>query len=301
MKKSCFILTASLFFAGCGSTISSPDSVSSALSEEISGKVQVIVLLGQSNMEGHTHAEYLSKTCGEEKAAEYASGYEDVKIDYECLSGNRSDGFVPVRTGQGKDPSRFGPEVGMAEYFHERNYKTPIFLVKYALGATSLTNQWQPPSTGKTGSLYLGAVNDIKSCMRDLEDRDFYPEIKAICWMQGEDDSTGNLYRSYFDYERALVSDLREDLLYYSAPSGIGFIDAGISDCPAWTHQEEINTQKKTLSELSELNEYFSTIEENLRYNGEPAGAPDIYHYDSSSMIRLGRLFAEHAEKFLEA
>lgn len=298
------MLMSSLFCAGCGSTISSSATVSgssSVSSEEISGKVQVIVLLGQSNMEGHTHTEYLSKTCGEEKAKEYISGYEDVNIAYECLSGNRSNGaFVPVKTGQGKDVSKFGPEVGMAEYFHEKNYRTPIFLVKYALGATALTNQWQPPSTGNTGSLYLGAVNYIRSCMQSLEDQNFYPEIKAICWMQGEDDSSGSLYNSYFDYEQSLVSDLRQDLLYYSSPSGLGFIDAGISDCPAWTHHVEINAQKKALSELSDLNEYFSTIEEGLRYNGEPAGAPDIYHYDSSSMIRLGRLFAEHAEKFLE-
>ena len=38
---------------------------------------------------------------------------------------------------------------------------------------------------------------------------------------------------------------------------------------------------------------YFSTIENGLKYNLEPVGAPDIYHYDSDSMIKLGNLFGE--------
>ena len=35
--------------------------------KEYSNEVQVIVLLGQSNAEGHTWSKYLSKTMGEEK------------------------------------------------------------------------------------------------------------------------------------------------------------------------------------------------------------------------------------------
>lgn len=301
MRKT--MLWIALLLVGCAGNPSPETGGTSASdsSEEFSNKVQVIVLMGQSNMEGHTYVKYLPNTCTEEKAREYAAGYDDVRIAYQCLSGNSSSTeFVPVKAGQGKDETRFGPEIGMAEYFHQQKLRDRVCFVKYALGATSLTNHWQPPSTGKAGSLYLGAVSYITQCMQALEAQDLYPEIHAICWMQGEDDSTGSMYNSYLRYEEAFVSDLREDLLYYSSPDGIGFVDAGISDCPAWTHQKEINDQKKTLSELSELNDYFSTIEEGLRYNGEPAGAPDIYHYDSSSMIRLGTLFAAHAMQYLD-
>ena len=35
------------------------------------------------------------------------------------------------------------------------------------------------------------------------------------------------------------------------------------------------------------------TVAEVLKYNAEPAGAPDIYHYGSSSEIKLGHLLAE--------
>ena len=38
---------------------------------------------------------------------------------------------------------------------------------------------------------------------------------------------------------------------------------------------------------------YIDTIAAGLRYNGEPAGAPDLYHFDSSSEVLLGQLFAQ--------
>ena len=45
-----------------------------------SNEVQVVVLLGQSNAEGHTWSQYLPRTVGEEKAGEYAEGYDNVFI-----------------------------------------------------------------------------------------------------------------------------------------------------------------------------------------------------------------------------
>ena len=49
-----------------------------------SNEVQVVVLLGQSNAEGHTWSQYLPRTVGEEKAGEYAEGYDNVFISYAC-------------------------------------------------------------------------------------------------------------------------------------------------------------------------------------------------------------------------
>jgi hypothetical protein len=66
-----------------------------------SNEVQVILLLGQSNAEGHTHSQYLTKTVGEEKAQLYADGFEEVQISYaNTISQNTSNGqFVPVKLG----------------------------------------------------------------------------------------------------------------------------------------------------------------------------------------------------------
>jgi hypothetical protein len=39
---------------------------------------------------------------------------------------------------------------------------------------------------------------------------------------------------------------------------------------------------------------YFSTIDEGLTTVHEPEGAPDWGHYDATSELKLGRLFADY-------
>lgn len=271
---------------------------------EYSNEVQVVVLLGQSNAEGHTWSQYLPRTVGTDKAAEYAGGYDDVYISYACtVAENTSNGqFVPVKLGQGHSVDQFGPEIGIAEKLSALDLSKRVYIIKYAYGGTSLTTNWRSPSSKNTGALYTNAVDYVLDQCAKLEDMDLYPEIKAICWMQGEDDSSGLNYNSYEELERNFIADLRKDLAYYKpADAEIGFIDAGISDCVAWTHHDVINAAKAALASEDADHVYIDTIAEGLRYDGEPAGAPDIYHFDSSSMVRLGHLFAEELiGRFLE-
>lgn len=258
-------------------------------------KVQVVLMLGQSNMEGHTHSQYLLNTKGEDKFKEYGKGYEDIKISYRCsINFNDSNGqFVDVKLGQGTNIERFGPEIGIAETLHGKDFENKVMLVKFAQGATSLYNHWMSPTSGRSGQLYTSCLEYFTMCMENLESQGYYPEIKAICWMQGEDDSSSSEYHKYETLEENFINDLRQDLAYYSTSEGIFFIDAGISDCVAWTHHIEVNKAKLNNSKKSDLNMYFSTIENGLKYNLEPVGSPDIYHYDSDSMIKLGNLFGE--------
>lgn len=263
---------------------------------EYSNEVQVVVLLGQSNAEGHTWSQYLQKTVGVEKAEEYAYGYNNVNISYACtVADNTSNGnFVPVKLGQGHSVNQFGPEIGIAEKISELDPDKRVYIIKYAYGSTSLTTNWRSPSSKNTGNLYTNAVTYVKEQCAKLEEMDLYPIIKAVCWVQGEDDSSGLNYNSYEDLERNFVSDLRKDLAYYKpAETEIGFIDAGISDCPAWTQYRVINAAKKKLADEDDNHVYIDTVQAGLRYNGEPVGAPDIYHFDSSSEVRLGHLFAQ--------
>ena len=272
----------------------SSSEISSSGSEEIDNKIQVIICMGQSNMEGFTHSEYLAKTMPE-KADEFATGYPDIRISYKGSNeiATSKGEYVSVALGQGTGTDRFGPEVGMAEIFHSTKTKHPICLIKYAYGGTSLHGPWQSPSSGFTGGLYKSALEYSLGAIKKLEDMDYYPEIEAFCWMQGEDDSSGQYYDQYYKLEKYLVQDLRKDYAYYGNPNGIAFIDAGISDCAAWTNQKIVNDAKKQLAAEDALHFFFSTIDEGLKYNGEPAGSPDIYHFDSSSMIKLGNLFAQ--------
>ena len=295
------LLVGFCFMVACENVSGSSASVgkSTSSTEEVkqySNEVQVVVLLGQSNMEGNSHNQYLTKTVGAERASAFTAGYEKVKISYlNTVDGNSSGGqFVPTKVGQGYTVDRFGPEVGIAESVSAIDPIKPVYIIKYAYGGTTLVNQWRSPSSRNTGVLYTGAVKYILDQCKKLEDMDLYPIIKAICWMQGESDASGSSYPQYGELEDNFVSDLRKDLAYYKDVEGeIYFVDAGISDCPAWTQYVAVNNAKKALADADEYHFYIDTIAEGLKYNAEPVGAPDIYHYDSSSEIKLGNLFAQ--------
>lgn len=293
-------LASSLLLSACNSNNAPIDDTTSS-SSEIDNTAQVVVLLGQSNMEGHTWSNYLTKTMPD-KAKEFADGYEDVKISFHNSGDYTSlNQFVPVKLGQGLNINRFGPEVGIAESVHNADKKN-VFLVKYAIGATSLSGHWISPSSKKGGgSLYNSAVSYVLECMDKLEDMGYYPEIKAICWMQGEDDSNGSQYNNYYTYTKNFIKDLREDWKLYMDLDGIGFLDAGIAAIDTWKEHEIINNAKKQNALEDDLSDYIDTNAAGLKTNFEPVGAVDIYHYDSDSMIKLGRLFANVLlEKYLD-
>ncbi len=296
-----------LCLAGCGGAAATTAPTTTTQKEppkEYSNEVQVIVLLGQSNAEGASYHQYLNKTVGEDKTREYTQGYENVQINFiNTVNANTSNGeFVPVKLGQGYQPDRFGPEVGMAEKISELDPRKPVYIIKYTYGGTTLYNEWRSPSSKNTGRLYTAAVEFILQQCQALEDMDLYPVIKAVCWMQGESDAEGPGYATYESLEGNFVKDLRQALSYYKPLEGeIGFVDAGISQCTAWTHYKKVNQDKQNLAAADAYHDYIDTIGAGLKYNGEPAGAPDIYHYDSKSMVQLGHLFAQVLlEKYIE-
>ena len=131
--------------------------------------------------------------------------------------------------------------------------------------------------------------------MAHLCDLGYDARIGAICWMQGESDTSEFKAKRYFDNQCAFVSYLREDLAPYAEEGGIYFIDAGISNGPyCEPGYPTVNEAKKRFAELSEYNVYFSTIDAGLTTLNEPEGEPDLGHYDAQCEIELGRTFAEY-------
>jgi len=130
--------------------------------------------------------------------------------------------------------------------------------------------------------------------LEDMKAKNYEPRIGAICWMQGESDTTDFKASHYYDNQVAFVSYLREDLAAYAEESGICFIDAGISNSPyCEPAYPAINQAKEDFSKLSDLNLYFSTIDMGLTIHKEPEGEPDWGHYDSLSELELGRKFGQ--------
>ena len=257
-------------------------------------RVKVILLLGQSNATGCSLTSYLASGVDAEKYAEYKKGYPSVLINY-CLDDHKytSGGeFLPVDLTCAAGEGYFGPEVGMAEVLSEAYTEETVIILKYTMSGYSLHHHWL--SQGERGSIYRACIVFINTYMQALESKNYDAHIGAICWMQGESDTTDFKAEHYYDNQTKFASYLREDLADCAEDGGIYFIDAGISNSPyCEPAYPAINVAKERFSKDSGLNLYFSTIEAGFTVHKEPEGDPDWGHYDAMSEIQLGRMFGE--------
>ena len=298
------LLLISPLLLACNDKKPTPESSISIPEKE---ELSVIVLAGQSNMEGNTWSQYISTSYGfsEDEVTRIKAGYEDITMSYRCFwngapsAGTDSYGlFMPVKLGQANTTSKFGPEIGIADYLTEHGFGGKVALIKYAVGASALdpaANEWGSPSSGRStnGKWYDRMVNLVSDGLESLaQDTGMKPVIKAMCWMQGESDAGNATYRNhYFENTMNFVSDLRAEWEEDSKQDGFTWIDAYISEY--WNGYTQINAAKEEYHNSDDNSAVINTIEEGLQFNTQPVGGVDYYHYDASSMFKLGRLFGE--------
>ena len=271
-------------FCGCSSSVGN---------EQVKvNKAKVIVLAGQSNMEGWTFSEYAKENLSEEEYEGYNGGSSNVRIAFykKAVSGNGNP-FGPVSFGLGMEPARFGPEVGIAKRL-KQDSSTKYYLVKYAVGGTNLYNDWKSPSAGNTGVQFKGLMDYLSRVLGFLTEQKVDFEITDFCFMQGEADCDTTAHaEAYYENLAAFKKDVREKLSFFAAKDGIRFIDAAVSDVGMWQHYQIVNSAKKRLAEEDENGLFIDTVANGLKTTEEPLNAPDKAHYDSLSMIKLGELF----------
>ena len=264
-------------------------------------EAKVILLLGQSNATGSSITAYLQKNVPAEQFARYERGFDSVLINY-CLDDHNatSNGqFVPVDLTCGATTGFFGPEVGMAEVLSEAYPEETVFILKYTMSGYSLHHHWL--CAGQRGSIYEACMVFLTTRLDYLRQQGYDPRVEAICWMQGESDTTDFKASHYYDNQVAFASYLRDDLSAYAPEEGIYFIDAGISNSPyCEPAYPAINEAKVRFSELSPLNLYFSTIDLGFTIHKEPEGEPDWGHYDSLCELELGRVFGRMAVEVMK-
>ena len=266
-------------------------------------KARVVLLAGQSNAAGCSWNEYLESNVTAEKYAEYKGGYDNVYINYYSSGNNVSGGFVNAALGQGETSKHFGPELGLAEKLHQACPDETIFIIKCAWGGTNLYSQWLSPSSeGETGDLYTSFVKYVKENMDYLLSKGYDVKIEAMCWMQGESDSVFSGPAA--EYESNLthfIADLRSEFSSYASADGIAFVDAYIGANPqVWVYYDLVNSSKKAVADSSTMNVVIDTNAQGLTCANEPAGSPDLAHYDALSQIKLGHLFAAQVVRFFD-
>ena len=300
-KLLCVLMLASTLLVSC-----MPSEVSYTVNDTLpdgEGRVATVILLGgQSNASGCSRDDYLQKNVSAEKYAEYKSGYNNVYINY-LAGSNLSNGFVKCATLQGELEGCFGPELGIADKLHELYPERTFFIIKCAWGGTDLFNQWLSPSSrGFTGKLYKRFVDFVNASIEYLESKNYNVKIEAMCWMQGESDSFSvKNGRNYETHLINFVKDIRKEFSKYESNDGIAFVDAYIADnAEYWVYYELVNASKKRVADSSEMNVVIDTVAHGLTCANEPQEKPDLAHYDATSEIKLGHLFAEEVVKFLD-
>jgi len=265
-------------------------------------KATVILLGGQSNAAGCSRDEYLKANVTEEKYKEYERGYDNVYINYFVTANNESQGFVNCANMQGEPNGYFGPELGLAEKLSAAYPDRTFFIIKYTWSGSNLREQWLSPSgRGKTGDLYRQFVKYVNTSLEYLESKNYDISIEAMCWMQGESDSSTEYFaKNYEAHLKNFIKDIREEFKGYASDDGITFVDAYISDSILWPHYKLINQSKQAVADSSDINVVIDTISAGLTVTEEPIEAPDLAHYDSLSEIKLGHMYAEEIAKFLD-
>lgn len=296
------VLLMTLMLCACSNTpVSTSSSVPTTSETPTVKEANVIILCGQSNAEGNTWNRMLMQKDEALFNKYFEAHSSNTKIKFRCNAMqpthlNESKTFSSIRLGMGYDFERFGPEIGMNEVFETKTFERDLFIIKYASGGTTLQRDWLSTSSSTetlpVGVLYSRMVDYIHQCLSELEDQNYYPYIKGICWMQGESDG-GYYANQYESNELNLMKDLREEFSYYveEGDNKIKFVSGGIS--PYWENYSIINQGKKNNALLDEENNYYiDTIQNQLSYDQEPDNGIDYCHYDSLAMVELGKLFA---------
>lgn len=278
-------------------------------------KAKMIILAGQSNAVGVGHVKCLGKHFSPEEIQKFHDGYSSVMINYYSHD-KKSNGFVPVTAGCTEiHKDTVGPEIGMARYFSQKYPDETVYIVKCAFGGTSLFRDWCSPSAdyGYDPTSYadqlpniiaaLGTGEPIRAswCYNELvriladsisylESQGYEPAVCGFCWMQGENDALSEEHAGrYRERYECLLSDLTERFADYF--NGCKYVDAAISEM--WTFYREINESKASHALQTPSSAFVDTISYGLTTKYEPEEEPDVMHYDSDSIIRLGELFAE--------
>ena len=268
--------------------------INDCLNDGNNQKAKVIVLLGQSNASGCTYNNYLEMNTSKEEYERYQNGFDNVLINYSIdnRSYTTNGEFKKVDLTCGVKEGRFGPELGMSDVLSKEFKDETIFILKFTMSGYSLNHHWL--SNYERFDIYNACLIFLETYLDYLISKNYDINLDAICFMQGESDTTEYKASRYYNNLIKFTNYLRSDLDKYNDDE-IYFIDAGISDSPyCEPSYPDINKAKEDFSKLSPYNIYFPTIENGLTTMNEPYENPDLGHYDSLSMIRLGELFGEH-------
>lgn len=240
--------------------------------------VDVVILAGQSNMAGFGLIEESRQYISDNEYQQISKGINDIYIftcnDFAAKElGITFHPYSKVNFDNGPFTGLFGPEVGFALEYQRTGRK--LILIKYTAGGMASEYFIEDNDISRTMKIY------ILNCCLELIEKGFYPNIRACCWMQGENDCDIFNATQYYGKERLLIKYLRK-----SFNDKLLFIDARVTDwqlIDPYCYQDVVNEAKEKIAQEDSL--CFLIDSTGLIKNGA--------HYNTLSTIELGRRFAK--------
>jgi len=242
--------------------------------------VKLFLLGGQSNMAGAGRKAEAPK--------EMLQAHPRVKM----WNGKQ---FVPFPTGPSERGS-FGPEVGFAHAMAGASGDETIYLVKHAVGGTSLYGDWDP----KKGKLYAGFAKKAAAAIKALKADGKTVDVAGMLWMQGEQDSKDSdnpgPAKAYEKNLRNLIATVRKaynpqmpfvigrihiTLLKAKPHRGKDFGQAGV-----------VRAAMGTVAETDKLTGMIDTDKLGLH--------KDNVHFDTAGQLTMGKDFAKELLRIMK-
>jgi Carbohydrate esterase, sialic acid-specific acetylesterase len=244
----------------------------------VTNRVSVYLLGGQSNMAGETsNASFLAGT-------PQGNPLPAVQI---WQPGFNS--FVDLRPGFQNNfgvSTGFGAEIGFGHALEAARANgqldnEEIYLVKYAIGATTLAVDW---NVDGTGNRYDDFTQWVGGALANLANAGLDYTVEGMLWMQGENDAINAAYAaSYQANLTRLIGDVRDR---YGA--NMDFVIGRLHEelAPGYYTEADVVRTAQVAVAAANPNTYW------VNTDGLSVNPIDGVHFDSAGHLALGAAFA---------
>jgi hypothetical protein len=223
------------------------------------------ILLGQSNAQG----------LGVISSA--PSQYQGVVSNSRIWNGTSFANLQAGTNNEGNSATEFGPELSLCETLSARTGKI-AYLVKNAVGSTSLAVDWLAPS----GANLTAAKTEIDAAITHLNSNGHRVRIAGIFWIQGEQDASNSTHAAAYKTNLLnLISNLRTAYAAYGSAS-CPFVTALLNTNQTYTWvRHVVFEQRKAVADSSNLF-FVRTFDLGIASN----------HYNATGQVELGKRLA---------
>ncbi len=158
----------------------------------------VLLLMGQSNALGHAEIANMPPAYDQRFDSMYL--WNDGAASWQLLEAGVNN--------EGDDLTEAGAELSLAYELAQIDASQTHYLFKYAVGSTSVSSQWKPPS----GAQYSEAKNRWLDARQALIDGAIWPQASTLFWVEGETSGADSVTAAAYDSDLSeFVQGVRRD------------------------------------------------------------------------------------------